>query len=536
MINSQRNLLFVILVFLSFLIWQYWENDKIKFIESKQIEKQIDIFQKKYKKKNSNVIKVKSDVLELSISTYGGDIINANLLLYSDKLFSNRPFHLLDSKRNFIYHAQSGLIGKDGPDSIYYNHGFRPLYSVKSKNFILKKNENELHVPLIYVGKKGVIYKKTYILKRGKYDISIRYDVYNNSNKNLYVSFFGQLKQSKKIPESFESEKIINSYRGSAYSSDKVSYKKYSFNDIEKNNLNLDTFCGWVAMLQQYFVVAWIPSCQNKNNFYTINSDKNFAVIGYKSIPFLIKSSERINYISKIWIGPELQSEMASVAPYLDLSVDYGWLWFISQPLFKLLKFIHSFINNWGFSIIIITFIVRGIMYPLTRAQYISMAKMRFLQPKIIAIKEKNKHNKHKMSQEIIALYKKEKVNPLGGFLPLIIQMPIFLALYYMLISSIELRHAHFFGWIQDLSAKDPYYILPILMGLMMYFFQKISPSTVTDSNQKKIIIYMPIIFTLFFLWFPSGLVLYYIISNLVTVIQQRIICYGLKKRGLYKF
>lgn len=534
MISSQRNLLFFILIFISFLIWQTWENDKINYLESKKVEKKINNFQENSKKLNSQIIYVKSDVLELGINTYGGDIVKANLLLYSNSLFSKDSFHLLKSKNNFIYQVQSGLIGDNGPDSLNYNYGLRPVYSTNAKSFILEKSKNELRVPLTYIGFDGVLYEKIYILKRGKYDVSIQYNIFNNTKKKLVISFFGQLKQTEHIPEDFESEKIISSYRGTAYSTDEISYKKYSFSDIRKENLNIETFRGWIAMLQQYFVVAWIPSYKNKNNFYTINNNNGIAIIGYKSSPFLIESNKNITYTSKVWIGPELQSEMSSVAPYLDLTVDYGWLWFISQPLFKLLKFIHSFIKNWGFSIILITFIVRGIMYPLTRAQYISMAKIRFLQPKIMKLKERYENDKHKMSQEIINLYRKKNVNPLGGFLPLLIQMPIFLALYYMLISSIELRHAYFFGWIQDLSAKDPYYILPIVMGLMMYIFQKMSPSTINDSTQKKIVVYMPIIFALFFLWLPSGLVLYYIISNLVTFIQQKIIYHGLKKRGLY--
>ena len=232
--------------------------------------------------------------------------------------------------------------------------------------------------------------------------------------------------------------------------------------------------------------------------------------------------------------GPKVQSELKDLAVGLNQTVDYGWLWFISQPLFKLLKFIHSYLGNWGFSIIAITFIVRGIMYPLTKAQYTSMAKMRMLQPKLQAMRERIGDDKQRMSQEMMALYKAEKVNPLGGCFPLLIQMPIFLALYYMLMGSVELRHAPFILWIHDLSAQDPYYILPVLMGVTMFFIQKMSPTTVTDPMQQKIMTFMPVIFTVFFLWFPSGLVAYYIVSNLVTIIQQQLIYRGLEKRGLH--
>ncbi|MGP1932784.1 MAG: membrane protein insertase YidC [Arsenophonus sp. ET-YP4-MAG3] len=538
--NSQLNLLFIALIFFSFLIWQTWENDNIQITKKNQIIKQMNISNHdehvNLNYEQSKFIRVKTDVLELRINLRGGDVDEANLLLYTKELHSIYPFRLLETNKDFIYQVQSGMIGHDGPDSPNYNNGLRPLYLSTSTSYVLKDGQNELCIPLIFTGKDGVVYQKIYILKRGKYSISLKYIIDNKTEKPLMLIFFGQLKQTVELPKERDIENnnfALHTYRGAAYSSDKINYKKYSFTDIADNNLNINTKSGWIAMLQQYFATVWIPSYQDRNTFYTINLDKTIAIIGYKSSQIKIAANNKEEYTSTLWIGTELQSEMAKIAPYLDLTVDYGWLWFISQPLFKLLKFIHRFIDNWGFSIIVITFIVRAIMYPLTKAQYISMAKMRLLQPKIVAMKERVGNNKQNISQEMIALYKKEKVNPLGGCLPLLIQMPIFLALYYMLIGSVELRHAHFIAWIQDLSAKDPYYILPLLMGLTMYFIQKISPTTVTDPIQQKIITYMPIIFTVFFLWFPSGLVLYYIVSNLMTIIQQQIIYRGLEKYNL---
>ncbi|XZQ56322.1 MAG: membrane protein insertase YidC [Arsenophonus sp.] len=541
--NSQFNLLFIALIFVSFLIWQTWENDNIQSINREKIIKEMDMsgYNEEHNssyKQQAKFIRIKTDVLELHINTLGGDIDEASLLLYRNKLHSYDPFRLLETNKNFIYQAQSGLIGKDGPDNPNYNNGLRPLYISNATSYILQDGQDELCVPLIFIGKDGVIYKKVYILKRGKYTISVKYNINNNTEKSLILVFFGQLKQSIELPKERDIENnnfALHTYRGAAYSSDEVNYKKYSFSDINDHNLNINTQSGWIAMLQQYFATVWIPSYQNnQNNFYTVNLNKTIAIIGYKSSPIIVEANSIKNYTSTLWIGTELQSEMAEVAKYLDLTVDYGWLWFISQPLFKLLKFINSFINNWGFSIIIITFIVRGIMYPLTKAQYSSMAKIRLLQPKLLAIRERVGNDKKRISQEIMTLYKEEKINPLGGCLPLLIQMPIFLALYYMLISSVELRHAPFIAWIQDLSAEDPYYILPLLMGLTMYVIQKMSPITVTDPIQQKIMTYMPVIFTIFFFWFPSGLVLYYIISNLMTIIQQQIIYRGLEKHGLH--
>ncbi|MFV9997757.1 MAG: membrane protein insertase YidC [Arsenophonus endosymbiont of Dermacentor nuttalli] len=539
--DSQRNLLFIALLSVSFLIWQTWESDKTQPINTDHIVKQMDMpshdDQANLGHEQAKLIKIRTDVLELRINTRGGDIDEADLLVYPKELHSTDPFRLLEISKYFIYQAQSGLIGQDGPDNLRYNNGLRPLYLTTATNFVLQDGQDELRVPLTFTGKDGVIYQKVYVLKRGKYNISVEYNIDNNSAKPLSLAFFGQLKQTAELPKERDTGSnnfALHTYRGAAYSSDENNYKKYSFSDIADNTLSISTKGGWVAMLQQYFATAWISGYQEKNTFYTIDLDKTIAIIGYKSSPITIAANSKGNYTSTLWIGPELQSEMAAVAPHLDLTVDYGWLWFISQPLFRLLKFIHGFIGNWGFSIIVITFIVRGIMYPLTKAQYTSMAKMRLLQPKLAAMRERIGDDKQRMSQEMMALYKAEKVNPLGGCLPLLIQMPIFLALYYMLMGSVELRHAPFIGWIQDLSAQDPYYILPLLMGLTMYIIQKMSPTTVTDPMQQKIMTYMPVIFTVFFLWFPSGLVLYYIVSNLVTIIQQQIIYRGLEKRGLH--
>lgn len=328
----------------------------------------------------------------------------------------------------------------------------------------------------------------------------------------------------------------MSAYRGSAYSSSETNYSKYSFSDIKDKSLSVNTQTGWIAMLQHYFASAWIPT-QDQGNFLYTRSTANHtqATVGFKGQNIIVAPNSSENVDAKLWLGPEIQSELKTTAAHLDLIVDYGWLWFLSQPLFHLLKFIQSFVGNWGLSIIIITFIVRGILFPLTRAQYRSMARMKLLQPRLQALKERYGDDRQKMGQETMALYKQEKVNPLGGCLPLIIQMPIFLSLFYMLGNSVELRQAPFIFWIQDLSAQDPYYILPLIMGATMFLIQKMSPTPATDPMQQKLMTFMPLIFTVFFLWFPSGLVLYYIVSNLFTIVQQRIIYWELEKKGLHE-
>ncbi|MBC8945670.1 MULTISPECIES: membrane protein insertase YidC [Xenorhabdus] len=533
--DSQRNLLLIALLFVSFLVWQAWENDKNPQ-PTVQISHQTSTLGSEAGNGQGKLITVKTDVLTLHINTRGGDIEEADLLAYPDTMGSKTPFKLLESTPEFTYQAQSGLVGQDGPDNAK-RYKERPLYSTTQTNYVLADDQNELRIPMTYTAPDGVVYVKTFVLKRGDYAVSVDYSIDNVTDKPLEVAFFGKLKQSVELPthrDTGSNNFALHTYRGAAYSSDDEKYKKYSFSDIEDKDLSLSTKGGWIAMLQQYFATAWIPNQNETSTFYTRHQDKKLAEIWYQGASVDVAPHSKQSVSSTLWVGPEIQDKMAAVAPHLDLTVDYGWLWFISQPLFKLLKFLHEFIGNWGFSIIAITFIVRGIMYPLTKAQYTSMAKMRLLQPKITAMRERYGDDRQRMSQEMMALYKTEKVNPLGGCLPLLIQMPIFLALYYMLMGSVELRHAPFMGWIKDLSAQDPYYILPLLMGVTMFVIQKLSPTTVTDPMQQKIMTYMPVVFTIFFLWFPSGLVLYYIVSNLVTIIQQQVIFRSLEKRGLH--
>jgi len=531
MMELQRNFFIFAFLFVSFLLWQAWQNQLPK--KDKIVNATNSIMHFKHKKEDKKQIVIKSDVLRLVINMYGGDIEEASLLNYKYKLNSSKPLKLLETTSDFVYQAQSGLIGKDGPDSSM--NKIRPLYSSKKNFFEFGKNQHELSVPITFISKNGVIYTKKFILHSGKYDIEIQNEIHNTSNRILELNTFGQLKQTLKLPKSrdiYSGNFALQTFRGAAYSSSNLKYEKYKFDKIANHeHLHVLTDGGWIAMLQQYFVVAWIPEINTTSNIiYTSYLDDDIAVIGYKSSLFKVLPNSTCFITSKIWIGPEKQKEMAIVAPNLDLTVDYGWLWFLSQPLFNLLSMIHSFIGNWGFSIILITFMMKGITYPLTKSQYISMAKMRELQPKINDLKKKFGNDKQRMSKEIMDLYKNEKINPLGGCLPIFIQMPIFLSLYYMLIGSVELRHAPFLFWIKDLSSQDPYYVLPIIMGLTMFFIQKMSSNSISDPLQQKIMNFMPVIFTIFFLWFPSGLVLYYIVSNLVTIVQQKMILSNFKK------
>ncbi|KEY91425.1 inner membrane protein oxaA [Candidatus Photodesmus blepharus] len=536
--DSQRNILLISLALVSFLLFQQWSASKNTIHKAtEQRELSSDTTSQSSVASQStlagellpstDVIKVTTDVLTLLISTFGGDVVEANLNKYSAELNSSEKFTLLKNTPDHKFIAQSGLIGPQGIDLSSSN---RPHYQTSKRNFILADGEDEIRVPLSYQ-KDGLRYTKTFILKRNQYAIDVEFDVVNNSDYNSTVGIYAHLRQN--LMDSGGSI-TLPTYLGGAYSTQDTRYKKYSFKDMKKNNLslNLPDGEGWIAMIQHYFAAAWIPRFEANANLYTrvIN---NIADIGIRIPSKTIASGKTEKFMLTLWVGPKLQKEMEAIAKNLDLVVDYGWLWFIAKPLHTLLSFIQSFVGNWGIAIIILTFIVRGAMYSLTKAQYTSMAKMRVLQPKLQAMRERLGNDRQRMSQEMMELYKREKVNPIGGCLPIILQMPIFISLYWALMESVELRHSPFFAWIRDLSSQDPYFILPILMGASMFLIQKMSPTTITDPMQKKIMTFMPIVFTFFFLWFPSGLVLYWLVSNIVTLIQQTLIYKTLYKEGI---
>ncbi|WED21845.1 membrane protein insertase YidC [Vibrio sp. JC009] len=537
--DSQRNILLIALAAVSFLLYQQWQVEKNPAPQQQVVQTQngtslpastIDegMDPVPQQAEAAKLVTVTTDVLTLSIDTFGGDVVSAYLNDYDKDFESEEAFQILKNGQGNTYIAQSGLVGPQGID---LSSNSRPNYSVSSDSFTLAEGQDEIRVPLTYTAN-GIEYTKTFILKRGDYAVNVDFDVVNNSGNNATFGMYTHLRQNV---QDAGGSLTMPTYRGGAYSTHDTRYKKYSFDDMQDRNLslNLPEGEGWVAMLEHYFATAWIPRNEPGSNLYS-RVIGNMADIGIRMPNKTIASGNSAKFEATLWVGPKLQDAMSQVAPNLDLVVDYGWLWFIAKPLHWLLSMIQGVVVNWGVAIMILTFVVRGAMYPLTKAQYTSMAKMRMLQPKLTAMRERIGDDRQRMSQEMMELYKKEKVNPLGGCLPIFLQMPIFIALYWSLMESVELRHSPFFGWITDLSAQDPYYILPILMGASMFMIQKMSPSTVTDPMQQKIMTFMPVMFTFFFLFFPSGLVLYWLVSNIVTLIQQTLIYRNLEKKGLH--
>ncbi|MCK3655198.1 membrane protein insertase YidC [Pasteurellaceae bacterium Macca] len=538
--NSNRSLLTMGLMLVSFLIFTQWQQDFDPNVQAqKQAQTQQLTSQSGDAPSASNAtspiseqsakgktITLESDVLRLTVDTLGGDVVDSDLLKYNAQLDSNTPFELLRDDGKTLYVAQSGLVGKNGIDN---NGAPRAQYQTTTDSFKLADGQDELVVPLTFE-KEGVTYRKIFTLKRGSYNVAVNFVVNNPTAETLEVQPYGQIKHT--LVES-AGNFAMPTYTGGAYSSSETNYKKYSFDDMAKANLSIDTKAGWAAVLQHYFVSAWIPNQDADNNLYTRTKD-NVATIGYRGPTTQIAPNSEVTLTSHLWTGPKDQKAMAEVANHFDLTVDYGWAWFIAKPLFWLLTFIQSIVTNWGLAIIGVTIVVKTILYPLTKAQYTSMAKMRMLQPKITEMRERFGDDRQRMSQEMMKLYKEEKVNPMGGCLPILLQMPIFIALYWTFMEAVELRHAPFFGWIQDLSAQDPYYIFPLLMGASMFLLQKMSPTPVADPVQQKVMTFMPVLFTVFFLWFPSGLVLYWLTSNCITIVQQWLIYRNLEKKGLH--
>lgn len=540
--ESQRSFLLIGLAMVSFLLWQQWQLDYGPKPVAPTSITQPDFPQSaagnsdapqvinpeqtniaNSPSTNSKIISVITDTLILSIDTKGGDVVSANLADFPLKQGSEESYSLLRPSGEHLFVAQSGLVGRDGTDSKN-----RPTYSVPKDNYELEGDT--LTVPLSYTTEDGMTVKKNFVFTRGSHQINVDFVVTNNSSATKQVQQFGQFKQS--MVENGGSM-FMPTYRGGAYSTEEDRYEKYSYDDMTDKKLNETTKAGWAAMIEHYFVSAWVPPQDETNNIFSAVRQNTNAVIGFTGQSTSIQPGETVKISSILYLGPKDQDTLVQIARGLDLTVDYGFLWVISKYLFALLQFIHSIVGNWGYAIVIITIIVKGSMYWLTKKQYESMAKMRALKPKMDALKERCGDDKQKMQKGMMELYKKDKVNPMGGCLPLLFQMPIFLALYWVLLESVELRHADFILWITDLSAKDPYFVLPVLTGLSMYLLQKLQPMTMTDPMQQKIMQFMPVAMSLFFFIFPAGLVLYWLISNVITLIQAKFIYASMEKRGL---
>ena len=467
---------------------------------------------------NENFITAQNDVIEIVIDPIGGDIVSGLLLTHFDKKLEDggQPFPILQNSRDNTYVARSGLIGPSGTDTA---EG-RPKFSIASTNFVLNDDQDTLNIDLV-LNDSGVRIVKRFTLSRNSYDIGVQYIINNGSSSDWNGTFYGQIKRDAKPPVTDVSGFSMQPFLGAALRQPEKNYAKFDFSDIEDETVKTSIEGGWVAMVQHYFISAWIPPADELNNFTLRKlSNQDMYLLSFTGAPISVPVGESADYKASFYIGPKDQDALIGMAEYLDRTLDYGFLWILAEPIFKAMKMIHSVIGNWGWTIILLTLGIKLFLYPLSAASLKSMAKMRNLQPQMLRLKELYGDDRQKMSQETMSLYKKEKVNPAGGCFPMLLQMPVFISLYWVLMESVEIRHAPWIFWIQDLSAKDPYFVLPIIMGASMLFMQKLQPAP-TDPMQAKIMQIMPIAFTFLFMGFPSGLVLYWTVNNLLSMAQQ---------------
>jgi YidC/Oxa1 family membrane protein insertase len=467
------------------------------------------------------IVQVHTDVLQLAIDLEGGDIVELTLPKYPAQLDApDVPFVLLEQNATRTYIAQSGLIGANGID-----RNGRPTYSAASSLYKMEDGQNELKVELQWRDDTGVEVTKRYTLRRGDYLVRVDFLVNNGSQDRWQANLFGQLKRdSSPAPSASSSGAMgLHPFLGAATTQPDDHFTKFTFEEMAEEPFKKSLPGGWIAIIQHYFLSAWIPDPAQSHNYSTRVTSGGFNIAGFTSPALVLDPGQLGEVGADFYAGPKDQYRLKEISPYLDLSVDYGWLWWIAQPLFWLLTKIHGLVGNWGVAIILLTVLIKAAFFKLSATSYKSMANMRRVTPKMQDIREQYADDKQKQSQAMMELYRKEKINPMGGCLPILVQMPVFIALYWTLMESVELRQAPFILWIKDLSVMDPYFVLPLLMGASMFCMQLLNPPP-PDPMQAKIMKWMPVVFTFFFLWFPAGLVLYWVVNNLLSMAQQYII------------
>jgi len=468
---------------------------------------------------------VETDLVRAEIDTKGGDLRHLSLLTYPVSLEEpDVPFVLLNDSGADLFLIQDGLLstGKDAP-----NH--HTVFSTDRENVTLSPGADSVDVHLDWTSEDGIRFRKTFTFFRNSYFVDVTFTVDNQSSEAWSGYRYSQILRTQVAEPSSGLGFLgrLPSYKGGAIFTPEDKYQKIDFEDMYEANLARPTPSGWVAMLQHYFVGALLPSAGTGYEFYSNVTNRDTGpryLIGYKTTqPTVVPAGSAQALEGEIYIGPKETERMIKADNQLELTVDYGWLTPVSSPLFWVMTYINRAVNNWGVSIILLTLLVKLVFFPLSAASYKSMARMKKMQPRMQTLKERFGDDKQKFQQAMMEIYKKEKINPLGGCLPIVIQIPVFIALYWVLLESVELRQAPFALWIKDLSLQDPYYVLPILMGASMFGQQLLNPAPL-DPMQQKIMMALPLVFTIFFLWFPSGLVLYWLVNNVLSIAQQWVI------------
>jgi YidC/Oxa1 family membrane protein insertase len=560
--ENQRLLLYFTLFFVAYLLWAEWQMDygpkpETTVAETVQPQQQdvtevpaaastpddeAIVASKSQQPATSQRISVITDVLDIEIDTKGGDIRKAVLRNYSrtHEKPEEKLVFLTDADRNFFV-AQSGLVSVNAASAPTHN----AVFKAEKNDYRLAEGVNEIKVPLHWTGENGVRVTKTFTFRRNDYVVDVEHDI-EAGDQDWSGSQYMQLVRTP--PSEDDKSAFIHTYTGGVVFNNDIKYEKIDFEDIAEQNLQatIGDGClnlggnqkgcelkgGWLAMIQHYFLAAWIPDSGANNLYYSKNpANTTKYILGTRSPAVKITAGDNTSFNTRLVIGPKLQNQLEQIAPGLELTVDYGVLTIIAKPLFWLLDIFHGWFGNWGWAIIFLTITVKAIFYKLSEMSYRSMAKMRKVAPRIKQMKERYGDDRQAMSKAMMDMYKREKINPMGGCFPILVQMPVFIALYWVLLESVEMRHAPFVLWIDNLSSRDPYFILPVIMGVSMWVQQKLNPAPV-DPVQQKIFQYMPFVFTVMFAFFPAGLVLYWVVNNILSIAQQWYITRRIEKEA----
>ena len=471
-------------------------------------------------------INVTTDVLDIVINTAGGTIEYVSLKKYpvSKKDTDNKVVLLRKKEQDDFYLIQGGVLSKTNkitPDTIF---------SADNKSYELGNNES-ISVPLYHVSEEGVSTTKIVTFYKGQYVADVIYKIENQSQETWAGRVYVEIVRTK---QKERESRFIYTYTGAVVSTPEQRYEKINFDDIEDDDLKINAVNGWAAMLQHYFLTAVIPDKKEEAyTYYTRKGSDRGYIVGAATPTKEIIAGDRETLSHRVYFGPKDQKEIEKIAEGLSLTVDYGIFWFIAKPLYWLLDYINSFTNNWGWSIVLVTVILKLLFYKLSAAGYRSMANMRRVQPRLVAIKERYQDDRAQLNKAMMDIYKKEKINPLGGCFPILVQIPVFISLYWVLLESVELRQADFVLWINDLSVADPFFVLPLIMGITMFVQQKLNPAPM-DPVQAKVMSVLPVVFTIFFAFFPAGLVLYWVANNILSIAQQWAITRNIEKTSSY--
>ena len=460
----------------------------------------------------AELVQVKTDMFNADISTQGATLSRLELLKEGDTKQPDMYLTLFDNTATHKYLARTGLSGGDFP-----NHD--DIFTRVPGPTALADGQNTLQVKFESADKGGLKLVKTYTFTRGSYLIDVDQQVVNTGTTPLKPSLYVELVRDS---QPVETPRFSHTFIGPAVYTDQHHFQKMTFSDIDKGKEDFATQAnnGWIAMIQHYFASAWIPPQGKDRNYYVQRLDPTLYRVGAQMPLGTVAPGQTVDVDSKLFAGPVEEKMLAAIAPGLDLVKDYGWVTIIARPLFWLLEKIHGLLGNWGWSIIALTLLIKAVFFPLSAASYRSMAKMKVITPRMQALRERFKGDPQKMNAALMELYKTEKVNPLGGCLPVVIQIPVFISLYWVLLSSVEMRGAPWVGWIHDLSQQDPFYILPVLMAGSMFIQTRLNP-TPPDPVQAKMMMFMPLAFSVMFFFFPAGLVLYYVVNNVLSITQQ---------------